>query len=173
VRKAILVFGLVAALITAGVETRAIGDDEDSRATLRGLPGVGVFVTIGNTSPEVAKFGLTETRVRTETELHLRRAGIKILTHEQAEKVPGKPHLAVDVNAIKTEAGLYAFDLDVQLRQDVALQRRPTIKLTAPTWSVSGVATVGESRLRGFVNEAVGDLVDQFCNAYLAMNPKE
>jgi hypothetical protein len=59
-------------------------DDEYSRESLRGLRGVHVIVEV--LRPAVKKGGLTEAMIRTDTELKLRLAGIRVLTQDEALK---------------------------------------------------------------------------------------
>lgn len=165
---------MVLGLVTLDSLASAISDDQYSRETLRGLLGIGVAVE--DLSPDAKKHGLTEERIKTDVELRLRTAGIKVLTDEERLKTPGSPYLYVNVGTMNVGTrgnhGLYSIALMVDLVQEVSLERNPSIKTLASTWRSGGVGAVGElnlSQIRG----AVKDKVDEFINAYLAVNPKK
>ena len=52
-------------------------DSEQSRASMRGIEGVGVVVE--SLDPEVERAGLTKHQLQTDVELQLRKAGIRVL----------------------------------------------------------------------------------------------
>jgi hypothetical protein len=66
---------------------------------------------------------------------------------------------------------LYAVNCEVSLIQEVLLARDPSISYSAATWSTTAVGTIGKDRLPQ-ERDSIKDLVDQFLNAYLAVNPK-
>lgn len=139
--------------------------------SLVGLNGVGVSVaplTLG-----VEKYGLTTQMLQTDTELQLRRNGIKIISDEDLAQEPGGPILFVNVlSKIYEELELAAVYVKVELKQYVLLKRDPTLVCSCDTWREEGVTLV---LLKDFKNirETVKDAVDMFCNDYLAANPKE
>jgi hypothetical protein len=122
--------------------------------------------------PEVEARGLTTTAVRTDAELRLRRAGIRVLTREESLQVPGTPYLYL--NAVITRGNMYWGDsLLVSFRQTVLLDRDPGVRLDAETWSVwAGGGIYAPENIARKVRDGFNDLVDEFINAYLAMNPK-
>ncbi len=56
-------------------------DSESTRESLRGIPGV--YVLIEHLNPDAESDGLTRTQLRTDVELKLRLAGIKVFTREE------------------------------------------------------------------------------------------
>ena len=100
-----------------------------NRATLRGLKGVGVLVE--KLPPEVEQEGLKRDQLQMEVESRLRRAGVKVLTKEEAFNTPGEPYLYININVniAKTEADIYPYGIDMSLIQKVSLLRDP--KLTS------------------------------------------
>jgi hypothetical protein len=149
-------------------------DNESSRRSLKGLKGV--HVAVENLSAEVERDGLNETSIQTDVELKLRQAGIRVLTAAEMFAAPGRPILFINVNPKSDARGvgvLYAFFIDVELRQSVQLDRDPSIwPGTAATWNVASIGTVGRSNLRE-LRDIIKDQVDQFINAYLSVNPKK
>jgi hypothetical protein len=136
------------------------------RATLKGVTTVAVDVLPVDAAVE--RDGLTQSQIRTDVELRLRQAGIRINPASQS----ASGTLSVVVTAFKQETSpLYAISLSVSFGQLVTLIRDPSLVTAAPTWGIISVQVVGAARLRG-VRYDVGDLVDRFINAYLEQNPK-
>lgn len=163
-------------LITALVSP-ALADSEFERATLKGLTGVNVLVE--KLHADVEREGLAQSTLRTDVELKLRQAGIRVLTEKEMLATPtrGAPYLYLTVGATKgtgTLAGVYSLYIRLELRQSVILERNPSItSVGVTTWDSTahlGIVPVHSlSAVRGIVRDAV----DEFINAYLAANPKQ
>ena len=144
----------------------------DGKEVLQGLEGV--FVLVRDIRQEAEKYGLTKKALQTDTELQLRRYGIKVLTLEECVSTPGQPFLCINV-ILSLEEGvpLAGAAINVELRETVLLLREPKrICYSVSTWSKTGVWGVGLSRIKD-LRESVKDLVNEFINDYLAANPKE
>lgn len=148
------------------------GDDGFSRPSLKGLKGV--YVLVESLQAEAERSGLNQTSIQTDVELKLRQAGITVLTEAEGHAAPGGPTLYINVNTQSSRSGsLYAFSIDVELKQDVLLDRDPSIRLPGvATWSMGGVGIVSRDSFREIRND-IKDDVDQFINAYLSVNPKK
>ena len=149
------------------------GDNSSSRQTLAGLRGV--YVEVQLKTDEAQRSGLTEVQLRTDVELRLREAGIKVVAFEQTGDTLGLPSLFVGVSAVplKTLPGLYAISVTVDIFQPIALVRNPSTVAVGETWNAVGVCgAAGADHVEETVRKAVRDLMDQFINAYLAANPK-
>ena len=158
-------------IIATTVEGLAADDDELSRETLKGLQGV--YVIIEYMVPVAEKDGLTKDLLQTDVELQLRKSGIKVLTKEEWTKTPWMPYLYVRVSLFKKEGlQLYAFFIEVKLRQAVYLKRNPDISTLTETWDTAFIGTVGVSKMKTGIRDSLKDKVDEFINAYLAVNPK-
>jgi|ERR1041385_4021742 hypothetical protein len=146
------------------------GDDEASRATLVGLPGV--YVLVENVDDDAQRDGLDTLQVRTDVEVKLRQAGIRVLSREEWLSTAGVPNLYVNIQTAKNQQNVYAFSVRIELSQGVTLVRQPSPRLLVTTWSTPGViGTVGSKKLAS-LRDNVRDQTDQFINAYLAANPK-
>jgi len=159
------------ALLSATVVSPLVGqeDDETSRQSLAGLSGV--YVLVEHIEDQAQRDGLLQDQIQTDVELKLRQAGITVLTQVQSFSRTGAL-LYVSVSALKNSSGFYAYNLDLELRQQVRLIRNPGVTVLATTWSATGrIGTVGSTRLSS-LRDTVRDLTDQFINAYLAANPK-
>lgn len=141
------------------------------RATLAGLAGI--HVRVQDLDLDAERQGLTKAALQTQVELTLRRAGIRVLTVAEWLAAPGVPRLDLHVTTQPTQRGdLYAYSIDLRLRQDVTLLRDPAIRSEATTWFRGAMGTVGPpSRLATWLRERVRDTVDEFINDYLAANP--
>jgi hypothetical protein len=152
----------------------AVEDDEYARSTLRGLPGV--YVAVEALDPDVQQDGLTKATLQADAELRLRMAGIRVLSREEWAKTQGGPVCYIDVSIVKDvgltdvlDFDLYAFEVSVELHQDVALVRDMAVKVLSPTWSAS---YVGFTNTLPRIRTKVTELVERFINAYQAVNPK-
>ncbi len=149
--------------------SRALGT-EPERTTLVGLQGVTVMVE--DVALEAKKYGLTKQILQTDTELRLRRHGIKVFSETETPQPPHVPLLKIDVVVVITEEpGLAAVGIGVELRQMTLLERDPTIaRFSAATWQQRAVVLTEPEKLKS-VRETVRDFVDEFINDYLAANP--
>ena len=143
-------------------------DNQESRASLRGLSGIGLL--IGALDAEIERGGLTREQIQTEVQQRLRRAGIPLLSKEEAAQRPGAPFLAVSVNTIRHPMGLYAYSIDVVLYQSVTLVRDAT-SASVPTWSTGTLGIVPSKRLAAIL-KSTAEQVEQFIRAYRTMHPR-
>lgn len=154
----LVVLGIAAFLASTGV-CSAAADDE----TLKGITSIKVFVE--GVDPADKPRGLTRGQLQTDVESRLRKAGIA-LSPDATE------YLYVNVNTLRSRQRLTSFSVVVMVRQSAYLIRDPSI--TAPAaitwWKGTDGITVPDN-LSG-VRDAVGDLVDQFIDAYRKQNPK-
>ena len=144
----------------------------DKRESLRDLPGVGVVVEHFRSEAEDA--GFDQQVFRTDVELRLRMAGVRVLENLRPS------WLYLNANVLHRERNLAdAFNISLELNQEVILQSRigsdprnlpedlASATMFAPTWMTgkAGFGTVAD------VRDAVRDLVDKFANDWLAANP--
>jgi len=155
--------------------------DEEERRTLRGLKGV--YVSIADLTPESGEIGLTQDQLRTDVELRLRKAGIKVLTQQDFYSAKGKPYLLISVGCKKGEVGtrvgnrvypykFYALSMMVFLYQNVLLERSPNINVSGATWTGASFGWSSKDNMRNFIKNGLGDIVERFMNDYLAENQK-
>jgi len=164
---------LAGLVLTCPAGFQAFGSDSEiARSSLRGLQGVEVLVEY--IDQEVERDGSVWGQVQTDVELRLRKAGIRVRTKEESGATSGYPSLYISINAHRfSDRPVYAYNLTVELHQAVWLARDPSIKAYgATTWSVGGIESVGQGKVRQ-VREHVIDFIDQFINAYLAVNPEQ
>jgi hypothetical protein len=136
------------------------------REALTGLKGVGVEVT--PLRPEAERLGLTTGQIKTDVELRLRKAGVRVLTADEVNETTGHPILFITVTP-SISSGLCAYMINVQLGEVASLARGNAVYAT--TWLTNGVGTFWTQDMRK-IRGYVGDCIDEFINDYLAANPK-
>ena len=163
-----LLFGILALLASLVSPGLAI-DEQNARRALSGLRGI--YVLVEKIEPFAERMGLTKSTLQADVEAKLRQAGVRILTKDEWVAELGKPVLSLHVNAIPQSLGLYVFSIQLRLNQGVRLTRDPSIESMATTWSVVMVGTIGADQLVQ-VRDSVRGRVDEFIQAYLAVNPR-
>jgi hypothetical protein len=154
------------AILTAGAHAPAVHaqNDNPGNATLKGIDAIYVVV---EELPDGAKaLGLTKEATQTDVELKLRLAGMRVVTKSEWFRLPGNPYLYVTINMTK---GATAAAIAVALNQNVLLERNSAAASGATTWSKEGVLSNPDAQ---FVRDRTKDLVDEFLNAWLSVNPK-
>jgi hypothetical protein len=146
----------------------AIGDDQYSRPSLRGLKKLLVVVQIKNPlSEDFKKVGLTEDRIRTAVELKLQEAKIDVIYRDLSSDVP---ILHVEIEGSNKDGKTFSFLIQVELWQKAFVKRDPKVEVIAGTWS-TGVFGVGS--VQNIANEIMGlinDMIETFVKAYLSVN---
>jgi hypothetical protein len=164
---------LILAVAAMGCPVAFGVDQPVFRKTLRGLPGVGVFVE--RIHPEAEQAGITRRQVQTEVEQRLREQGIRVLTQAEVLRSFGRPSLAVNIQITSAEnvpGEQYVVHITVALKQHVLLERNTTMPaFEAATWEVEVLGVVGRDAFQR-VREDVASLVDRFIQAYRSVNPE-
>jgi hypothetical protein len=161
----VLVF--IGMVMVPGMQGWAL-DEEATRETLKGLPGVVVWVE--DMAPDIEPSGVTRQQVQTEVERQLRRAGITVVSSQEASAPPDMAFLTVAVTTLRHTGGLYAYAVDLAVYQTATLLRDPTPRSFA-TWTVGSISLVEASDLRAIFT-SVSQKVDQFIQAYRSVNPR-
>ena len=151
----------------AGGESWA-ADTEATRATLRGLRGVGVLVE--PLDPDVERAGLTTLQLQTAVEGQLRKAGIPLFTTEERASVPGHPFVSIHVQVLLRSYALVAYFTQVALHQRASLDTDASLA-TVATWHVGVQGTIEKVHL-DTLDDSVREAVDHFINAYFGVHPK-
>jgi len=134
--------------------------------TLKGVDGM--FVFLESLKPDLK--GL-ESKIRTDVELKLRLAGIKIV-----EPKIGVPYIYINVNNLKKSNGGFFYSISCEFKQGVLLARKypgqvnlAEFSFPATTWDRSAIGFGEVADIRALIK----DLVDIFVNDYLSVNPKK
>lgn len=160
---------IVVALVLGNMEiVQAL--DAGSRESLKGISGVGVVVE--DISPDASADGLSQDAIRSAAELILRSKGIRVLTSVEKTRLGSAPYLYINVNTLKEELGLYAYAVNVDLKQVVGLLSKKGMQSWGCTWSTSVIGTVGEANVPQIIADGVEPLVKEFANDFLLVNPR-
>jgi len=144
------------------IGNRALGQESSVTLDVKSLKGIdGVQVVIDLT--DTGKSELDKYLIRTDVELKLRSAGMRVLSEEEEAKAPGSPYLYLNVNLVGTAAAI-----EIQLMQTARLVRNGEIAVGA-TWSQRSLSTNSTAPV---VRGLIKDQVDTFLNAWLSVNPK-
>ena len=142
--------------------------DNGSRESLRGIFGLGLVIE--DVSPDAAADGLSQDAIRTAVEQTLRSKGIRLLTERTRSE--SAPYLYINVNTLKEELGLYAYSVNVDLKQVVGLLSMKNKKTWGTTWSASVIGMVRQENLTQIITDAVEPLVNDFVNDFRSANPR-
>jgi len=170
IKQRLIIPIVVLSLFLSPSTVLAIGDDQYSRPSLKGLRKLAVVVQMGKSvSDDFEKVGLTEERIRTSIELKLREAKLDVVYRENL--FSDAPIFHVEVNGSIKDGKTFSFLLEVELWQKSFLKRDPKIEVVAATWSMgvfgSGLAPHIANDMMGLINE----MMDAFVKAYFSENP--
>ncbi len=139
------------------------GDGAIQRSSLRGLKTVQVIVEHTATD---ATGELPTSTLQTEVELKLRLAGLEV-------KAGRDSHLHIRVQPLQLQTTDHrVYSVKVELNQAASLTRDSTIFLPMRSWHTELIGFVEAKKLNEAIQHAVSDLMDQFVNAYLSVNPR-
>ena len=139
------------------------GDGAVQRSSLRRLKTVQVIVEHTATD---ATGELPTSTLQTEVELKLRLAGLEV-------KAGRDSHLHICVQPLQLQTtDQCVYSVKVELNQAASLTRDSTIFLPMRSWHTELIGFVEAKKLNEAIQHAVSDLMDQFVNAYLSVNPR-
>jgi len=164
----ILILILLVCLISGSAASSA-SDEETSAALLQGLPGV--LVVVEDLPPQLREKGVSEEQLKAHVEEQLKGGGINVLSLTEYFRTSHPCTFSVGIRAFIGRPGPLITSIVAELNQGVYLERDPKIHEVLATWSEGFVGSIGSFHLEE-VFVIVGDLVDQFINAYLLANGK-
>lgn len=140
-----------------------VASSEIRSKPLKGIEKIWVLIEV--LGEEERKMGLTEDRLKSITELRLRREGIQICSREEWFSHNNIPWLYVNVVVVGR-----AFNVLLELKDYVSLHRDRSISCYASTWSQD---ITGTSNNPEYIVSALSELLDEFINDYYIANPKK
>ena len=164
-------FGLIVALVmtislSGGIATTIRASDAEI-PVLRGLKEV--LVHVEDLDFRVERVGLTTDHLRTDAELKLKMAGIKVQSEKESMEKVGIPQLHIIVKVLGTSSGNYAAHIRLELREAVDLVRHPGVEVFTSTWTTG---RFGVTQSLSDVRKQEQALLDKFITEYIAANPK-
>jgi len=152
-------------LIAADSLPGSAQDNEQSRASLKDMDAVAVLVTVEGATDVTNTLGLTKEAIQTRTEVRLQVEGMRVVTPKDASQPPGMPTLHIDLSMTDRAARI-----DVELRQNVRLERNGQPAIVVITWRTGGLlANPTDQSIRNGIELKV----DEFLNAWHSVNPKK
>jgi hypothetical protein len=134
---------------------------------LKGLEAVRLEVE--RIKPEIERDGLFRDELRSDMELKLRMAGIRIVPEEETQKNPGVPLLQLNVDAMKCSFG-YVYNIGLYLVEQATLVRKP---MKAPGMFLRIPEQLGIASRLSEIRDAVGDVLDEFVRIWKSSNSKQ
>lgn len=152
--KKILLLPLLIIFICNGISSQR----DVKSYPLKGINAI--FVLIEKLPEDAIEIGLTEDRLRTITELRLRKEGIKI------EEDGNIPYLYINVNIVEV-----AFNVILSINEWTTLSRNPSIECYAVTWQSFYTGT--HTNKPEYIVSSISNLLDEFLNDWYKANPKK
>ncbi len=142
---------------------------------IRNLVGVkGIYVAVEMLNENAKSAGLTEKQLKTDVELKLRLAGIKVNSEEEWKASKDGAFIYVNINSTEVyEIDHMIYSATIKLNQDVMLVRAPYTRVPGTTWEESYTGIYPKSKFQEQARKTVKDYVDEFINDYLTANPKK
>lgn len=170
---------LVSVAVLIFISNPCWGDLLDGKGSLEGIKIIYVNVDTGGEGI------INESLIRTDAELKLRMAGIRVIGVDSAKKLSQEElticgALGITINMMKQESlknilksDEHIFSINVYLAQKAMLPRLVKAHNVAVTWLYGGQGISSEKELESSIRNAVKNTVDEFLNDYLAVNPKQ
>jgi hypothetical protein len=164
-----LVVVMAAVLVGLGVlNFSASADSKFERSSLAGLAGV--HVVVEKMSPEIPIESLSKNALQKDIEAMIAAAGIRVLTKDQMLNTPGMPYLYISIGTARS-GPVYAYHLQIELRQGAYLERDTKVAVTSATWNCTGMTGMVPETELNIVRTAIDDGINEFIKAYIAANP--
>lgn len=136
--------------------------DSRNNGNLEGIREIGVQIT-GDVF-ELEKYGLRQKQIQTDIELKLRKVGLVVKEMEF-------PSLELYIKARAVGNEVIVTSLLLQFRELAEIKRNSIVnKQYVISWSLLKTGAIQESGISK-MREAIGDMVDLFCNDILRDNP--
>lgn len=136
---------------------------------LAGLKGLqGVYFELGKLKGPAGYDGPFGTQVHQSVVQKFKDAGIPVLTKDEMEQTPGKPHLNIYFSNTNPDTGCW-FSVFASLSQTMLLTRNHTIKVKAGSWGFSGGYSADHPTRAEF--DAIMLVADRFIEDFKKANP--
>ena len=140
-------------------------DLSDRLAALTDLQGV--YFSVENLKSPADYIGSFGKGLQLEMKHRFQQAGLPVLTEDQMENTPGKPHLNIYFSNTNQDTGC-TYSVFASLTQTMLLTRNHTTKLKVGTWGMSGGHSADHPK--GNEYDAIMRVVDKFLDDYKRAN---
>lgn len=151
---------------------RTLYNADPAGASLKGLKSV--YVSVQYDAPPQPRYGLSKDDLRSEVELTLKVNGIRALNRREWKRAAGRPFLFVHIvgNTLNPNqrGASYFYTLNVELIQQVGLQRQPNVRCEGVTWSEATTIVLPYDKLRTIAVQ-LQNLAADFSRAVEEANP--
>ena len=142
------------------------------RDALEGLESV--VVAAGELPPDVKAAGLTQQQIQSEVEMKLKLAGLEVLSKDDLDAEPNTATLNVSVCILpQKDTQLYAVSINLNLQQQVILEKEPNTVVPANTWERASLSVFDKEIFASAVSAKVKEQVSFFIRDYRAANKKQ
>jgi hypothetical protein len=136
------------------------------------LTGVDNIVVVVEDVPRILSAVLDAKTIQTSVEQRMRQTGLKVIGLQEAgDSIVFLPHLFVQVNAVQTADGGYAYSLNVDFKRALPIPGRGDqgrLDVTnATTWSRGSLGVVGKAAVDSIKTDLEGE-ISEFISDYLA-----
>ena len=164
-----VVFSALTVVVTVLPCAHAGGEIE----TMRGIKGINV--SIDTRISERVNVSFNKEMIKTYVESLLKNEGIPLLSEEAFFATHGSARLRLNVQIAEhtKENSIYAYNIEVELRQNVLLERNKKISFSSPTWEEQVTGIVFRDYVEETVKDSAKSLMARFLDAYSTANPKQ
>ena len=165
--------GIVLSLLTVVVIVLPSAQAGTEIETLRDIRGINVSIDIR--FAEGVNDSLNNTMIKTYVESLLNNEGITLLSEEAFFATHGSARLRLNIQIAEHTKNntIYAYNIEVELRQNVLLERNRKISFSSPTWEEQVTGIVFRDHVEETVKDSAKSLMGRFLDAYLSVNPKQ
>jgi hypothetical protein len=105
----------------------------------------------------------------------LKNEGIPLLSEEAFFATHGSARLRLNVQIAEhtKENNICAYNIEVELRQNVLLERNRKISFSSPTWEEQVTGIVFRDYVEETVKDSAKSLMGRFLEAYSTANPRQ
>ena len=141
--------------------------------TLRNVKGINVVIDVR--IPEEVNITVNKEIIKRQVESLLKKEGIPLLSEEDFFTVHGSARLWLTIRLAEYQKkdDVYAYNIELELRQNVLLERNKKISFSAPTWEVSVTGVMLRNYVEETIENSVKRLMRRFLKSYATANPSK
>jgi hypothetical protein len=165
--------GIVLSVLAAVVTVLPCAHAGSEIETMRGIKGINV--SIDTRISERVNVSFNKEMIKTYVESLLKDEGITLLSEEAFFATHGSARLRLNVQIAEhtKENNIYAYNIEVELRQNVLLERNRKISFSSPTWEEQVTGIVFRDYVEETVKDSAKSLMGRFLDAYSTANPRQ